>query len=78
MKKYKRKGLGTKVSTKIWGKFAGQWQVRVLVENKIASAFWLKGIRNFISTEPKSCDVMIKGENWRVYSFESNNGDQDD
>lgn len=71
MKKYKRKGLGTKVASKIWSKFPGQWQVRVLVENKIASAFWLKAIRNFISTEPKSCDLMLKGESWRVYCFKS-------
>lgn len=76
LKKYKRKGLGTKVAAEIWGNFPGQWQVRVLVENKIAVAFWLKAIKNFIVSEPKSCDVILKGKNWKVYSFESRNGDQ--
>lgn len=71
MRKYRRNGVGARIAFDIWNKFKGQWQVRVLTNNKIASAFWPKIIKNFISAEPKSCDVELKGENWRVYSFES-------
>lgn len=74
MKKYKRQGLGTKVAINIWTQFKGSWQVRVLIENDIACTFWLQAIKNFISVEPDTNEVIIQGENWLIYSFESKDG----
>tara|TARA_R110002124_G_scaffold52032_2_gene150086 strand:+ start:7337 stop:7834 length:498 start_codon:yes stop_codon:yes gene_type:complete len=73
MKKYKQHGIGTAAALKIWEQFKGQWQVRVLVDNKIACSFWLQAIKKFTSVTPSKTDTTIKGEDWIIYSFESNN-----
>jgi predicted acetyltransferase len=46
MRKYKRKKIGSSVAFKIWEMFKGHWQVRVLVENKIACSFWSNTVKN--------------------------------
>jgi predicted acetyltransferase len=72
MKKYKRHGVGTIAALKIWEQFQGPWQVRVLVRNHIACLFWLQTIKKFISISPVKTELTIKGEDWIIYSFESN------
>ena len=71
MRKYKRKQIGTKVAIKIWQKFKGRWQVRVLKENKIAHRFWMKTIEKFTSELPVENEMKIKNEIWMVYKFQS-------
>ena len=71
MKKYKQHGIGTAAALKIWEQFKGQWQVRVLVDNKIACSFWLQAIKKFTSVTPSKKDATINGEDWIIYSFES-------
>jgi len=71
MRKYKRQGLGTAVATQIWQQFKGAWQVRVLLENKIAYQFWLQTIKKFISAEPTQTKQTINGNQWTVFSFKS-------
>lgn len=71
MRKYKRKNVGTTVALKVWDKFKGPWQVRVLTENKIANAFWLKAIQKFTGSTPFKDKVKIKDEDWLIYKFES-------
>jgi len=75
MKKYKKQGIGTKVAHKIWAQFKGCWQVRVLVENEIASAFWLQAIKKFSSKPPSHTIKHIQAEgwsaDWNIYQFES-------
>ncbi len=76
MRKYQRQGLGTAVATQIWEQFKGTWQVRVLIENKIAYQFWLQAIKKFISAEPIKNELTIKDEQWIVFSFESTGRDE--
>ena len=71
MRKYKRKKIGTTVAIKVWEKFKGTWQVRVLIENKIACAFWLNAIKEFTGSIPLGDEVKIKDSEWFVYRFES-------
>jgi len=71
MKKYKRHGVGTAATIKIWEQFQGQWQVRVLVGNHIACSFWLQAIKKFTSVTPAKTEATIKGEDWIIYTFES-------
>ena len=71
MRKYKRKKIGTTAAIKVWEKFKGTWQVRVLIENKIACAFWLNVIKEFIGSIPLGNKVRIKDSEWLVYRFES-------
>lgn len=71
MKKYKRKKIGTRVAFKIWEMFKGHWQVRVLVENKIACSFWLNTIEKFTAKKISGIEKKIKDDIWMVYRFES-------
>lgn len=71
MKKYKRQGIGTDAACEIWRQFKGAWQVRVLVSNPIACAFWLQAIEKFTSKPPAKTEIKVKEEDWIVYSFES-------
>lgn len=73
MKRYKKQGIGTEVAQKIWAQFKGRWQVRVLVENKVACAFWLQAIQKFIGTDPSHEIRHIQpegwSEDWIIYQF---------
>jgi predicted acetyltransferase len=75
MKKYKKQGIGTAVAHHIWGQFKGRWQVRVIVENEIADAFWLQAITKFIGKTPDKTIRHITEEtwsaDWNIYTFES-------
>jgi predicted acetyltransferase len=71
MRKYKRHGVGNIAAIKIWERFKGFWQVRVLTSNPIACSFWLQTIKKFISVYPVKNEMNIKGEDWIIYSFES-------
>ena len=71
MRKYKRQGLGSAVATQIWEQFKGTWQVRVFMGNKIAYQFWLQAIKKFISVEPSTTKLTLKGNPWVVFLFES-------
>jgi len=78
MKRYKRLGVGTQAVHKVWALFPGPWQVRVLVGNPIACAFWRHAIEKFTSIpsayttikETNSQDPSQEVE-WRIYAFES-------
>lgn len=71
MKKYKRQGIGTAVAHQIWNRFTGKWQVRVLVENKIATNFWLNAVTSFTGLPPKTTIRQIKNDDWTIIQFES-------
>lgn len=68
---FRRLGLGTKAAQKIWRKFPGQWEVRVLDRNRKAKDFWGQAINEFLggTVEPSLLDK--DGERWHVFSFES-------
>jgi predicted acetyltransferase len=40
MRKYRRQGLGRQAAVELFGRFPGRWQVRQLLVNEAATAFW--------------------------------------
>jgi predicted acetyltransferase len=40
LRKFRRRGVGAHVARELFDRFRGRWQVRVLVENTAAHAFW--------------------------------------
>lgn len=74
MKKYKKQGIGTAVAQEIWKRFKGRWQVRVLIENEVACAFWLQAITKFIGKKPEKTLRHISKNGWSadwcIYVFE--------
>jgi predicted acetyltransferase len=47
MRKFRGRGLGQQVAFNIFGRFPGRWEVRTVVPNKPALAFWRKVIGRY-------------------------------
>jgi predicted acetyltransferase len=69
--KYRRRGIGTQVAHRVWKRFPGTWQVRVLEANDAAVHFWDQSILQFTGNHPQSSALDRDGERWQVFSFES-------
>lgn len=64
-------GVGYKVAEKIWRRFPGSWEVRVMFTNAPALAFWTKAVCRFTGQNLKPVEVT-KGEATRyLFNFES-------
>jgi predicted acetyltransferase len=69
---YRRRGIGTEMAHQVWRQIPGRWEVRVMHSNHTARQFWERAIRRF-TREAVRCDSFNKrGEDWHVFSFESN------
>lgn len=71
---YRRTGIGTQIAHRIWKRFPGPWQVRVLVSNQPAYRFWHSAIKSFAGQEIGAKRVSEGGRDRYVFSFESGNG----
>jgi len=67
----RRRGVGTEIARRIWTRFPGKWEVRVLEANRSAQPFWAQAIALFAGREIAPVPVKKNGEGWQVYSFES-------
>lgn len=67
----RRRRVGTEIARRIWSRFPGKWEVRVMEANRSAHHFWEQAITLFVGREITPEAVEKDGEGWRVYSFES-------
>ena len=51
LKKFKGQGVGKRAFQQLTEKYPGQWQVRILKENKMAIKFWLATIESIVKTD---------------------------
>lgn len=72
LQKYQKKGVGQQAVKKILATYQGSWQVRVLIENKIAIQFWDKTIHQYVKQKPCILKKTINDndEEWLIYRFE--------
>jgi predicted acetyltransferase len=68
---YRRHGIGTEVAHKIWRKFPGKWEVRVIDRNQKAKEFWRRSTTEFLGERIEPTPFSEGGEVWHVFSFES-------
>jgi predicted acetyltransferase len=68
---YRRQGIGIKVAHKIWEKFPGQWEVRVMKSNRNAVEFWLQAVTAFVGAAIYPIHLEKDGERWLIFPFES-------
>ena len=47
LRQFRRKQVGSRAAVIIWDRFPGQWQLRVLVSNQVAYAFWHKLVGDY-------------------------------
>lgn len=71
LRKFRGKGIGQEVIQAIWKTFKGEWQIRVLKENQLATTFWEKTIASFLMELPKPEEYNINSDIWLVYKFSS-------
>ena len=68
---HRRRGLGTEAAHRVWARFPGPWEVRVLRAHPAALAFWEHAIAAWIGGPPERAEFAANGRPWAVLSFES-------
>ena len=71
VRNFRRLGLGATVAFRIWEKFPGRWEVRVMDRHHHAKAFWAHAISRFLGRQAESILLEKDKVAWRVFSFES-------
>lgn len=68
-KQYRKKGIGGDAVSKVFSKLNGNWEIRVLKENKKAQAFWRKTLN--IILKDKFNEVKSEDKRWNgvVFTF---------
>lgn len=71
MRKYRRRGVGKTVATRLFEAHRGPWEVRELAANHRAIAFWRRVIADY--TRGAFTETVLDDERWRgpVQSFRS-------
>lgn len=68
---YRKLGIGTEAARKIWKRFPGKWEVRVMARNQKAKAFWERAVNEFLGEPLAPTPLDKNGEGWHLFSFES-------
>jgi predicted acetyltransferase len=68
----RRRGIGTEIAHKVWRKFPGSWEVRVLERNFAARNFWERAVAEFVGENVPPCSFDRDGDSWHLFCFESN------
>ncbi len=72
VRRYRRRGVGTRAAHDISRQFPGRWEVRVMQRNRSAVSFWEGAVATFAVEAFGSTIVSAKGKLSRVFSFDSN------
>lgn len=66
---YRRHGLGSEAAHRIWQKFPGRWQVRVMESNVSALHFWARAVATFAGGPIAPIHTGDAGAAWTVFAF---------
>jgi predicted acetyltransferase len=73
-RQHRRKGVGQRVATAMFDRFPGHWQVREMLTNKAAQAFWRRVIADYTAgafTDSQEAFADQRGEQFVVQRFRS-------
>jgi len=73
MRKYRRRGVGAALATRVFDTFRGPWEVRQLFVNEAATTFWRSVIGAY--TKGRFEEAIIDDDRWRgpVQTFDNSN-----
>ena len=71
LRSYRRRGIGRELAEKVWLRFPGLWQVRVMEDNAAAFKFWESSIAQFTGRVADLTSFEIDGTRWHLFSFDS-------
>jgi predicted acetyltransferase len=63
MRKYRRRGVGTRMAGELFARFPGRWEVAEMRQNLDAQAFWRRVIGEF--TDGRFEEHDLDNEHWR-------------
>jgi predicted acetyltransferase len=63
MRKYRRRGIGTRVARQLFDRFGGRWEIAELAENDEAQTFWRKVISEY--TGGRFFECFVENDRWR-------------
>ncbi len=64
MRKFRGRGIGQRVAFSIFGRFPGRWEVRQLVQNPPATAFWRKVIDRYTGGDFRELPEPVQCGQW--------------
>ena len=67
----RRRGIGTQAAHKVWRRFPGLWEIRVMQANVSAQHFWAGAISIFMGEVIHAVQIEHADEYWSLFSFES-------
>jgi predicted acetyltransferase len=71
VRRYRRRGIGTRIAKEVFKQLLGRWEVRVLTSNHSAHHFWEHAIKAFAGQTIPSVRITRDGEQWQLFSFAS-------
>jgi predicted acetyltransferase len=71
LRKYRRRGVGWELAEKVWLRFPGRWQIRVMAENVGGVRFCETSITKFTGRAAQSATREVDGKAWHVFSLDS-------
>jgi predicted acetyltransferase len=71
LRRYRRRGIGTEITHKVWRQFPGAWEVRVTQLNVSAQHFWASAISELTGDVVHPVPFDKEGESWVLFSFDS-------
>jgi predicted acetyltransferase len=71
LRSYRHRGVGRELAEKVWVRFPGLWQIRVMENNVAAVKFWASSIAKFTRRAADFTSIEIDGTRWRLFSFDS-------
>jgi predicted acetyltransferase len=69
MRKYRRRGIATEFARRVFARFSGHWEVRVMTNNAPALVFWPRVIRDVSAGHFE--DRPFDDDRWRAFFFDN-------
>ena len=71
LRRYRRRGVGSRIAHEVWVRLPGRWEVRVMEANAAAQRFWARAIASFTGSPAVPGRIERDGEWWQLFSFDS-------
>jgi predicted acetyltransferase len=70
LRRYRGRGIGTRIAHEVWRRLPGRWEVRVMEANTAALHFWAYAISSFTGLPAVPTRMERDGGAWQLFSFE--------
>lgn len=71
LRRYRRRGFGTRVAHQLFRLLPGRWEVRVMESNRPAQRFWAHAISLFLGEAADPLSIQRDGLCWQIFSFDT-------